>query len=155
MFNATEVVMGPAARAMTYEVQKWNVNSDKVRPILVQASLARCPATEGDCVAAAPRQWHCRTVVGIPAVQTPVLAYDDFTPCLFGANLLHSKENAVTCNQNTCETPLISNGRHYPRSCMSPSPLACLVLKFGRTMVSGAVLHGCLQGHDTPFLHQC
>ena len=35
MFNATEVVMGPAARAMTYEVQKWNVNSDKVRPILV------------------------------------------------------------------------------------------------------------------------
>ena len=26
---------------------------------------------------------------------------------------LHCKENAVTCNQSTCGTPLISNGRHY------------------------------------------
>ena len=35
MFNATEVVMEPAARAMTYKIQKWNVNSDQVHPILV------------------------------------------------------------------------------------------------------------------------
>ena len=35
MFNATEVVMGPAARAMTYKIQKWNVRSVNVHPILV------------------------------------------------------------------------------------------------------------------------
>ena len=35
MFNATEVEMGPAARAMTYKIQKWNVRSERVHPILV------------------------------------------------------------------------------------------------------------------------
>ena len=35
MFNATEVEMGPAARAMTYKIQKWNVRSGRVHPILV------------------------------------------------------------------------------------------------------------------------
>ena len=35
MFNAAEVEMGPAARAMTYKIQKWNVSSERVHPILV------------------------------------------------------------------------------------------------------------------------
>ena len=35
MFNATEVEMGPAAREMTYKIQKWNVVSERVHPILV------------------------------------------------------------------------------------------------------------------------
>ena len=35
MFNATEVENGPAAREMTYKIQKWNVESRRVHPILV------------------------------------------------------------------------------------------------------------------------
>ena len=35
MFNATEVENGPAAREMTYKIQKWNVVSRRVHPILV------------------------------------------------------------------------------------------------------------------------
>ena len=35
MFNATEVEMGPAAREMTYKIQKWNVRSERAHPILV------------------------------------------------------------------------------------------------------------------------
>ena len=35
MFNAAEVAMGPAAREMTYKIQKWNVVSERVHPILV------------------------------------------------------------------------------------------------------------------------
>ena len=35
MFNASEVENGPASREMTYKIQKWNVNSREVRPILV------------------------------------------------------------------------------------------------------------------------
>ena len=35
MFNASEVEKGPAAREMTYKIQKWNVVSRRVHPILV------------------------------------------------------------------------------------------------------------------------
>ena len=35
MFNDSEVAMGPAAREMTYKIQKWNVVSERLRPILV------------------------------------------------------------------------------------------------------------------------
>ena len=35
MFNAFEVENGPASREMTYKIQKWNVNSPEVHPILV------------------------------------------------------------------------------------------------------------------------
>ena len=35
MFNHSEVAMGPAAREMTYKIQKWNVLSDRLHPILV------------------------------------------------------------------------------------------------------------------------
>ena len=35
MFNASEVENGPASREMTYKIQKWNVNSPEVHPILV------------------------------------------------------------------------------------------------------------------------
>ena len=35
MFNASEVENGPAAREMTYKIQKWNVVSQRVHPILV------------------------------------------------------------------------------------------------------------------------
>ena len=35
MFNASEVENGPASREMTYKIQKWNVVSKRVRPILV------------------------------------------------------------------------------------------------------------------------
>ena len=35
MFNATEVENGPAAQKMTYKIQKWNVLSRRVHPILV------------------------------------------------------------------------------------------------------------------------
>ena len=34
-FNAAEVAMGPAAREVTYKIQKWNVVSERVHPILV------------------------------------------------------------------------------------------------------------------------
>ena len=35
MFNAAEVETGPAAREMTYKIQKWNVKSKRVHRILV------------------------------------------------------------------------------------------------------------------------
>ena len=35
MFNPLEVQNGPASRDMRYKIQKWNVNSEKVHPILV------------------------------------------------------------------------------------------------------------------------
>ena len=35
MFNSLEVQNGTASRDMRYKIQKWNVNSDKVHPILV------------------------------------------------------------------------------------------------------------------------
>ena len=35
MFNHSEVAMGPASREMTYKIQKWNVLSNRLRPILV------------------------------------------------------------------------------------------------------------------------
>ena len=35
MFNATEVENGPAAREMFYKIQKWNVRSRRVYPILL------------------------------------------------------------------------------------------------------------------------
>ena len=35
MFNASEVEYGPASREMTYKIQKWNVKSLEVHPILV------------------------------------------------------------------------------------------------------------------------
>ena len=35
MFNHSEVAMGPASREMTYKIQKWNVLSDRLHPILV------------------------------------------------------------------------------------------------------------------------
>ena len=35
MFNASEVENGPASREMTYKIQKWNVVSKRVHPILV------------------------------------------------------------------------------------------------------------------------
>ena len=35
MFNPLEVQNGTASRDMRYKIQKWNVNSDKVHPILV------------------------------------------------------------------------------------------------------------------------
>ena len=35
IFNASEVENGPASREMTYKIQKWNVNSPEVHPILV------------------------------------------------------------------------------------------------------------------------
>ena len=35
MFNASEVENGPASREMTYKIQKWNVVSQRVHPILV------------------------------------------------------------------------------------------------------------------------
>ena len=40
MFNASEVENGPASREMTYKIQKWNVNSPEVHPILVAADLS-------------------------------------------------------------------------------------------------------------------
>ena len=35
MFNPLEVQNGTVSRDMRYKIQKWNVNSDKVHPILV------------------------------------------------------------------------------------------------------------------------
>ena len=35
MFNRAEVAMGPASRELTYKIQKWNVHSEGLRPILV------------------------------------------------------------------------------------------------------------------------
>ena len=35
MFNLLEVLNGPASRNKRYKIQKWNVNSKKVHPILV------------------------------------------------------------------------------------------------------------------------
>ena len=35
MFNRAEVAMGPASRELTYKIQKWNVHSDGLHPILV------------------------------------------------------------------------------------------------------------------------
>ena len=35
MFNPMEVQNGPASRDMRYKIQKWNVNSEKVHPMLV------------------------------------------------------------------------------------------------------------------------
>ena len=35
MFNHSEVAMGPASRELTYKIQKWNVLSDRLHPILV------------------------------------------------------------------------------------------------------------------------
>ena len=35
MFNPTEVENGPASREMKYKIQKWNVKSKEVHPILV------------------------------------------------------------------------------------------------------------------------
>ena len=35
MFNHSEVAMGPASRELTYKIQKWNVHSDGLHPILV------------------------------------------------------------------------------------------------------------------------
>ena len=127
MFNATEVAMGPAARAMTYKIQKWNVHSAKVHPILVANTRVDWLALEDDEISqnfpilregilrdvfsqrassawqgAQPqrvtvslllpgsgtaRQWHCSRMVRIFAVQTPVLAYNDYSPCLPGAYL--------------------------------------------------------------------
>ena len=35
IFNATEMETGPAAREMTYKIQKWNIKSNRVYPILM------------------------------------------------------------------------------------------------------------------------
>ena len=35
MFNRAEVAMGPASRELTFKIQKWNVHSEGLRPILV------------------------------------------------------------------------------------------------------------------------
>ena len=35
MFNRAEVAMGPAPHELTYKIQKWNVHSDGLHPILV------------------------------------------------------------------------------------------------------------------------
>ena len=35
MFNRAEVAMGPASRELTYKIQKWNVHSEGLHPILV------------------------------------------------------------------------------------------------------------------------
>ena len=121
MFNATEVEMGPAAREMTYKMQKWNVRSERVHPILVantrvdwlaldDAEISRNfpillegilqdvlpPRASSAWQGAQPQrvtvslllagsstaeQWRLSTV------QTSILAYHDYTPCLLGANM--------------------------------------------------------------------
>ena len=72
MFNATEVEMGPPARAMTYKIQKWNVRSERVRPILVANTRVDWLALDDAEISrnfpillegpSAPRQWHSGTV---------------------------------------------------------------------------------------------
>ena len=44
MFNHSEVAMGPASRELTYKIQKWNVHSDGVHPILVVVFFFSSPA---------------------------------------------------------------------------------------------------------------
>ena len=42
MFTASQVASGPASREMVYKIQKWNVKSKEVRPILVANARVDC-----------------------------------------------------------------------------------------------------------------
>ena len=64
MFNPLEVQNGTAFRNMRYKMQKWNVNSEKVHPILVANARVDWMSLEDSDIT---QQWKSHVKEHFPA----------------------------------------------------------------------------------------
>ncbi len=181
MFNATEVENGPAAREMTYKIQKWNVISRRVHPILVaNARVDWLALQDSELTQNFPilREGILRDVFS----QRASSAWQAAQPRRLTVSLL--LPGSGTADQwldflqsqrqfwpamTTRHASLAPNSAHTfqrERRHMQSKHLWDSINSRGRsvntkvptemksmTMVSREALHGCLQGHYAPILH--